>query len=367
MEDSAIIDRFRRAAFGMDDWQGALRSLADATRARVVHLSGLDAAGAPVFSMIHGATPDMLGVYLEEGGFDPRNNPRTRAGVEGPMLRAVVDEQLVAERERDAFSIFGNLFERVGADRSVLARLDIPRVHGTIVVMRPSSFAGSGCREPHLLASIAPALSEIVGQALQLGHQQDGTVLSTAEALDASVLLLDGMRRIVLMSQPVEAWLERDGPLTVRAGKVRARDPASETAFAAAIAHACDPGQSRRPGRKVVLRTPVTNDARGGERIIVTVGAVPHRPSGPLARARVMVSSRMVQAASGDLYADLFDLTRAEAQIAVLLAQGQDLAAIAALRNCSVLTVRTQIKALFGKTDTNRQSALVARLHAAGR
>lgn len=362
MDAAGIVDQFRRAAFGMDDWQDALASVATATEAQVVHLSGLDPAGVPAFSLIHGVTPDMLDVFERHGGFDARRNPRTGVGNGGPVLRTVVDEELMTERDRDALPIFRDLFDRTGAARAAMTRLDTPRIYGSIAVMRPRSYAESAGAEGRLLEAIAPAVSEIMMQAVLLGRQQDDLMLSTAEALDRSVLLIDGMRRIVRMSESVERWFAPGGPLTVRGEEVRARDPASEAAFATAIASACDPAGSLRQGRKVVLRTSAPDRAAGIERLIVTVSAVPRRPSGPLGRARVMISGKRVAVPSAEVYAELFDLTRAEAHIAVLLAQGHKLAAIATLRRCSVLTVRTQLRMMFEKTSTNSQSALISQL-----
>lgn len=364
MDVTGIVDQFRRAAFGMDDWQDGLRSVATATGAQVVHLSGLDPTGAPMVNLIHGVTLDMLDLFVRHGGFDPRRNPRAGVGGKWPSLRTVVDEDIVTERDRDVLPIYSDLFVPAGAGRAAMNRLDIPQIRGLLAVMRPRSYADGGCMERRLLEAVTPAISEIVMQAMQLGGQQDQMIRSTAEALERSVLLLDRTRRIVLMSQSIEHWFEQGGPLTVRGGEVLARDPASEAALATAIASARDPARSLRPGRKVVLRMAAPHLAGGVERLIVTVSAVPQRPSGPLGRAQVMISGKRVAEPSADVYSELFDLTRAEAHIAVLLAQGHKLAAIAALRGCSVLTVRTQLRTIFEKTDTNSQSALVTRLHA---
>jgi DNA-binding CsgD family transcriptional regulator len=54
----------------------------------------------------------------------------------------------------------------------------------------------------------------------------------------------------------------------------------------------------------------------------------------------------------------LFGLTRAEAEIAQLLAQGVSLHEIAALRTVSYETARAHLKAIYRKTETNRQSEL---------
>jgi DNA-binding CsgD family transcriptional regulator len=51
-------------------------------------------------------------------------------------------------------------------------------------------------------------------------------------------------------------------------------------------------------------------------------------------------------------------LTPAEARIALGVARGETLAAIAAANGISVQTVRTQLKAIFTKTGVHRQAEL---------
>lgn len=366
MDVGGLVDRFRRSAFGMDDWDGALVALAVATDAQIVHLAGLDAGDAPVFNLICGVTPDMLDAFVREGGLDSRCNPRTGLALHGPMLRTVADDELVTARERDALPIYRNFFNRTAAAHAAITRLQMPQVNAVVAALRPHSFLESAREERRLIEAIAPALSDIMMQAIQLGSQHDRTTLLTAEALEGAVLLLDGDRRIVAMSAGVEPWLAADGPLTVRGGQVRARDAGCDARLATAIARACDAGQALRPGQSVVLHTPRVGPAAGEGRLVVTVRAVPRRGTGPLGRARVMLSRRTPPAPAAALYAELFDLTMAEAQIAEQLAQGDDLAVIAERRGASVATVRTQLKALFAKTGTRRQGELVARLHAIG-
>lgn len=54
----------------------------------------------------------------------------------------------------------------------------------------------------------------------------------------------------------------------------------------------------------------------------------------------------------------LFGLTRVEAEIALLLAQGMSLHEIATHRTVSYETARAHLKSIYRKTDTNRQSEL---------
>ncbi len=64
---------------------------------------------------------------------------------------------------------------------------------------------------------------------------------------------------------------------------------------------------------------------------------------------------------------EFFALTSAEAGVAVLLAQGVNAEGIAARRKVSVNTVRSQIRLLLRKTNTERQSDLVRRVLDLGR
>jgi DNA-binding CsgD family transcriptional regulator len=60
-----------------------------------------------------------------------------------------------------------------------------------------------------------------------------------------------------------------------------------------------------------------------------------------------------------DILAALYAMTPAEAQIGNALLAGQPIREIARRRQVSVGTVRVQIKSIFRKTKTHRQSELV--------
>jgi len=106
----------------------------------------------------------------------------------------------------------------------------------------------------------------------------------------------------------------------------------------------------RREGRApVVIRAlPVPGSARvpfGGARALLTFSPIePRRGPDP------------------QFVSDVFGLTRAEAEVAVRVAEGKSLVAIADERGIARVTVRNQLKAIFLKTGTHRQSELGALL-----
>ena len=65
---------------------------------------------------------------------------------------------------------------------------------------------------------------------------------------------------------------------------------------------------------------------------------------------------------SADLLHGLFDLTPAEAGLSRALLGGESLGQIAKARGVSIETARSQLKSVFSKTATKRQSTLIALL-----
>ena len=65
------------------------------------------------------------------------------------------------------------------------------------------------------------------------------------------------------------------------------------------------------------------------------------------------------RALTSEMLVDMFAITRAEAEIALLLHDGRDLDEIAVKRSVSRETIRTQVKSLLGKLDLPSQKRLV--------
>ena len=119
-------------------------------------------------------------------------------------------------------------------------------------------------------------------------------------------------------------------------------------------------------GSKLAKTVPIPRRS-GSAPYVLTVAPLSHRlqllgPSRPILLVLLADPCRSSLPRVGVL-ADAFGLTRAEAEVAVLFAQGRDLSEIADHRNTGRETVRAQIKALLSKTQTGRQSQLMRLLH----
>ena len=83
---------------------------------------------------------------------------------------------------------------------------------------------------------------------------------------------------------------------------------------------------------------------------------------GPSSVVLLTIASNPTGAVDTVFLGSMFDLTPAEAKVAVSLVEGQDLQKIATDRHVSPETIRSQLKSIFAKTGTHRQSDLVALL-----
>jgi DNA-binding NarL/FixJ family response regulator len=106
----------------------------------------------------------------------------------------------------------------------------------------------------------------------------------------------------------------------------------------------------------------MTLDGRQGARHAITVTPLSRhstllgKPQTPL--ALVMMSSLEQQLRPDRQLADMFGLTKAEAELAAAVGAGRRLHDIAEERGVRMTTLRTQMRAIYSKTRTSRQAEL---------
>ncbi|WP_041770159.1 helix-turn-helix transcriptional regulator [Metapseudomonas resinovorans] len=197
---------------------------------------------------------------------------------------------------------------------------------------------------PHLLraARMSDRLQELE---LEVAHRD-----LLLERHPAPVWLLNGEGRVLYGNRQAEQRLgQPQFALQGRQGRLHGK--ALDGRLQALIRQAVGRDGKRRAGwldldseaQSQLLVTPLPEDL-----------ALAARHRGPL----VLVALLENQPAS-QLLADLFQLTPAERRLADLLVRGLTPEACAARLNVSINTVRTQLRALFRKTETERQAELV--------
>jgi DNA-binding CsgD family transcriptional regulator len=167
-------------------------------------------------------------------------------------------------------------------------------------------------------------------------------------------ILLDAAGRIIHMNEAAQQIAATSNGFCVRVDRIVPTDPTQRSEFSALVGActAADLGRSggalalgRSSGKRPlqVLVTPVrlTEKYRSSVRVLILATDPEHTVSFPDAVLR-----------------KTYGLTPAETEIANALLTGFSLEEIAQLRKVSVATVRSQMKGLMGKTDTQRQGDL---------
>jgi DNA-binding CsgD family transcriptional regulator len=360
----SLIDSFHSAALGERTWDDVLQSLAVATGSQSAQLIGRTSDLTVLFNVMTNVDPAL--VKLTEAR--QPINPRPPVVRQTPMLRTVVDRDVIAAEEcrRDAFY------------NEVLQPWDRPFFCATVLESREDAFVTLGVMRSQAAGSLSDEqrrtfskLAPHVRTAVRLYDRIDGSglaVLSGAmEALDIPMFICDRTGRVRLLTPAAETLVAggdrlklRNGRLTsARAEEARALQDAIEAALPA----------HREPERRGLQTVVIGANGLAAAPLVLDVFALPsrlRRPSLASLAPRVLIvacGQRKTETRRGAILGAVYGLTVAETEIAQRLAAGQPAQVIAAHRRVAVGTVRAQIKTIFAKLGVRRQTELTARLN----
>jgi DNA-binding CsgD family transcriptional regulator len=186
---------------------------------------------------------------------------------------------------------------------------------------------------------------------------QSGELAAAAQdAASLAIVAINQSGQLLYCNRNGEALLKAAQVLRIRHGIVFCAADTQEKGFASAL------GVVVKTGRPVNLL--LNNSVNPDERYSATLTPLPKRgafsltgePEGvlclvvPLDHRRMATASQLMQ---------LFDLSAAEARLARALAAGETLEFYAAESDLKLPTVKSQLRAVFDKTGTDRQATLV--------
>lgn len=178
------------------------------------------------------------------------------------------------------------------------------------------------------------------------------------------MILVDAERRITYANAAGNRALDAGDYVTRRGNVLHCRDKISDQALANALYELRLVDGLRHADAPANRRFFRTNAGSDGRPIGVYLSAL--RPEQTMAsfgtapQALVFFhDARSEPGFDAMVVAETFDLTPAEAAVAVQLAAGETVERIAAKRSVAVATVRAQVVSIFAKTNTKRQADLV--------
>ncbi len=235
-----------------------------------------------------------------------------------------------------------------------------PDAYVPLTLVRPDGAGEATARGRAILSRLAPHLAHAMDVTVRLRAAGDGgDACAMLEALPCGAALLDRDGRIVFANGAIRRLLDGagKGPLACVAGRLAARDPASDGGLQAAVSAALGRGARPRAGH-VVLPAPA-----GGEPLTARLVPVPASEDvwsalggDVAARARCLVLLSVPDVAR---LARAYGLTPAEARVAARVATGRGLAAAARELGIARSTAQSHLDKIFQKTGTSRQAELV--------
>jgi len=237
------------------------------------------------------------------------------------------------------------IIERHGVDRSFLT------------IMRDRSQSDFSDSDVKFVRNLYPHLK----RALKLHRrmldlkQSSRATGSVLDGLDIAIVGLDDSGRVLFTNRLAELMFLSGGVLSLRDGRIVARDPRENAALARLLKSALAPGSNAASGNAVTI-----HDADRS----LYVCAFPYKSADNVfpTRQRVLMVINDPGAApktrEGQL-TSLFRLTAAENRVIELLLSGLEPKEIAARTRTTENTVRSHLKSIYGKTGMTRQSHLI--------
>ncbi len=273
--------------------------------------------------------------------------------------RVVTDQDIFTREEMCALDMYNELSIPHGFKWfAAIGFFAGPALWG-LSIQRTTKDEPFGPHESRLLATLSDRLSEVatlstaVGRiALTSATQALARVGKPAVAIDASGVVLDA-NEAADCTFDCNFYIDRCGRLFTPDARANA---SLQTLF--------DRLQATRDTEPTAA-DPIVIRRSGNGSVVIRVLPINGAARSPFGGARALLIFSLIDVKTAPdpaLVSDVFGLTRAEAEVAACVAQGKSPAAIAKERGIALVTVRNQIRTIFAKTGTHRQSELVALL-----
>ncbi|WP_067561246.1 helix-turn-helix transcriptional regulator [Halofilum ochraceum] len=349
-----------------DQWPSVLARIAAALHAKsgLVRMLDLRERRAVLSSHHYNLDTDLQTEYC--GGL-VMNDPYLEALKRLPVGQMVTNDGLIdLDRMRDTefYQEYMRPLDNHFIVGGFLERADDGR-HSIIGFHRHSGSEQFSRSELRVIQWLAPHVKQAMHLQRVLGHHRNRAD-SAERALDTmavACLLLDRQGRMVHANETGERLVRLGCGLRVRDGRVVSDDSRVMTMIAELTAQA----ENAPAGRECLAsRSVLVPAAESAAANLLVVGM-------PIAQA-VSTMGEEWPAARVALYVGdlddtgvlrpevlcaIYDLTPAEARLAVAVGRGRELSRLSADWNVSNETLRSQLKAVFAKTGVNRQVELV--------
>lgn len=354
-ESGEIENAFLAAPFAEGGWDAALRLFASRTRSARAQLIGLG-RNAALFNFLPDIEPDYHREFMEIEAWRPEVNWRV-ATTARPM-EVVSETHYDAVRERapsDDYEAHIRRWDGVYGCQTVLMQ-DEDRLIG-LAALRCERDGRTSRRDRAMFAK--GATYALAAVRMQQAMAQRGAVMTAGafDAIDVAAFLIDRHGLVAALSAAAEAMVggKGGGALCLRRGRLGGTRRDMDALL--------QPALERAVQGEAAQQYWIAGPHERAPPVLCELFCLPRRDWDFGFEPRLLVVAR----SAGDIPATraaplraALDLTAAEADIAIALANGCVREEIAAARGTSPQTLSTQIKSIMRKSDVGREAELVA-------
>lgn len=361
---SELIGHIYDAAVEPERWPAAFERLGEALGGAAFVMSALHRSKGMLFGVVTGQDPESTRI-LRTRYYLPGTNPLVAAMPGLPVGKLVARRTVHGDEAYFRGELYNEVFRpQALAHRAVACLHRTEEVVCPLGILQPRRQAEFSGDEWRVLETLIPHLRRGVKMTLRTIALQDAALVATG-ALDrvaAGIFVADGRGRIVHLNGAAERLVHEQDGLRLREGELAAWRHGESLALREAIAAALERPQD--PACALLIHRP-----GGGRPYLATVAPLSARLAprlcGSAVGAIVIVGDPSSRPAPRErLLRELFGLSAKEAQLAMALLDGQRLEEHASGRGISHNTAKSQLRAVFAKTRTSRQSELVRLLNA---
>lgn len=350
---------FLDAPFTEDGWNDALRLLAGATGSGRTHLLGLGRA-ATLFNYVPDVEDSYFREFAEIDAWRPDVN--WRVAVTGRPMQILSEQDYDAAKERnfsDAYEDHVHHWDALFGCQTSLVQSDELLIG--LATLRSEKEGRTSRRDRDIFAIGAKYALAAVRMQHAMANRGAKMTADAFHTLGIAAFLLARDGAVVSLSAEADALLSRqeDKPLTIRNGRLAATRRETDRRLQSVIVDALAPQPAGAAMGEVWLGSPQSPLKAS----LCEIFPLPYREWSFGFDPRVLVIVRAPSDIPEKRVASLkatLGLTAAEAEIALRLANGEDREEIGARRGTGAETMKSQIKSLLRKSDTNREAELVA-------
>lgn len=357
-----VLDLLYDAVFDDSKWHGIAASVADAFGCSSAVLKTCGGPGGPQLASV----TDNLRISrrdLSWADYWHRNDLWVERSAQLPLCEAFTSQGLMPDAQ----------FERTGFYQDWTRRLDIYHMVGVLFPTGRGEMGVLGAHRPLgagpfdeaerlQLQALFPHVRRVLGLRERTGRNSLARVaaLEAIERIETGVVVVDGACCIRYANHAADALLSTSNEIVMHGGRLRLDDLALNNRLQSLVRQAeqIARGLCHLPGTAMVVPRP--------DRLPITLLVSPWRAEWssadiPQPAAMIFIRAPETSASVTDqALRALFGLTRAEAVIAIAVAEGHSLEHISVKLGVGLGTVRTHVKKALVKTGTSRQAALAA-------